>query len=474
MKLFRDYAVLAGGQIAGKVLGFIAFAWLARALDPAGYAAVEYVVGLSMLFGTLVEGGFGAVAVRRVARDPALLPRLARQIPWARFVVMLPAVPVMVLVAVSFSRSVVPANLAWLFALGLIALPWRQDWLLQVQERMGQAALAQLVKAALFAAVVVSAVHAPGDLALTGAAELAGALAMTAYCVWVQHRAITPVELRGTLTGLYPVAREAAVAGLGAVAVPLHAYTPLFMIAPIAGALETAWFAAAARVAGSFMVFSYLYHYSLFPAVSRATAGSDARLGALFAASGRVTAWAGILVALALTVVAKEIVVAAFGPRMAPAAPVLQVLAWMLPVALVSGHARWGLAARGAQGSVLMAQLVGLATTVTMGALLGPSMGALGFAGAALCGALIVWVVSHQRALRAGARPPPLVLALRPLACALALLLVVRHVGLAGWSALAVVAPYALLALLVDRALVADLAALARAKADVSPEGKGR
>ena len=39
-KFFRDFAILAGGQMISKVLGFLAFAWLARALDPVGYGAV--------------------------------------------------------------------------------------------------------------------------------------------------------------------------------------------------------------------------------------------------------------------------------------------------------------------------------------------------------------------------------------------------------------------------------------------------
>ena len=34
------------------VLGFLAFAWLARTLDPEAYGAVEYVIGLSVLIAT--------------------------------------------------------------------------------------------------------------------------------------------------------------------------------------------------------------------------------------------------------------------------------------------------------------------------------------------------------------------------------------------------------------------------------------
>ncbi|MEO5701552.1 MAG: oligosaccharide flippase family protein [Casimicrobiaceae bacterium] len=469
MKLFRDYAVLAGGQIAGKVLGFVAFAWLARALDPAGYAAVEYVVGLALLFGALVEGGFGVVAVRHVARSPAELPRLVLQIPWARLALAVAAVPLMVLAAVYFSHGLVTPTLAWLFALGLLAIPWRQEWLLQAQERMGEAALAQLVKAAVFAAVVMVWVHAPQSLAATGAADLAGTAAMTAYCLYVQHRAITPVRIRGSLTGLGPLAREAAVVALGNIVLTLHHFAPLFMSVPIAGATATAWLAASARIVGSLLVFSYLYHYSLYPSIARGALRTDARHAAVMSASCRITAWTGVLAALAITLVAREIMVTAFGAKLAPAARTLQVLAWVLPVVLVSGHARWGLVARGAQVNLLTAQLAGLGATVVLGALLGRSSGATGFALAAVAGALVVWLVSHDSARRRGAAPPPMHLILAPLACAAVTLTAWHYLGLGGWWALVMIVPYLLAAPLLDRSLFAAARLLAHAKTDLAP-----
>ena len=40
-KLLRDLAALAGGQLFSMVVGFVAFAYLARVLDPASYGTVE-------------------------------------------------------------------------------------------------------------------------------------------------------------------------------------------------------------------------------------------------------------------------------------------------------------------------------------------------------------------------------------------------------------------------------------------------
>ena len=66
-KLVTDLAVLVTGQFGAMLIATVAFAVLARELDPQTYGAVEYVVGLTALFGIAVEGGLATVGVRRAA-----------------------------------------------------------------------------------------------------------------------------------------------------------------------------------------------------------------------------------------------------------------------------------------------------------------------------------------------------------------------------------------------------------------------
>jgi hypothetical protein len=73
-KLLNDLAILVSGQFAAMLIATAAFAILAHQLDPQTYGAVEYVAGLTALFGVAVEGGLATVGVRRgrqVPRRPA-------------------------------------------------------------------------------------------------------------------------------------------------------------------------------------------------------------------------------------------------------------------------------------------------------------------------------------------------------------------------------------------------------------------
>lgn len=463
-KLWNDYAVLAGGQAGIKLLGLFAFAWLARVLDPAGYGAVEYVVGLTAVFATVVDAGLGTVGIRRAAQAPARLPELAFQIQFARLLLALAAVPALILVARGAAAAAGDDLLVMLFAATLLTQPWRPEWLLQACERMTETAIARVLRTAVFLGGVLLFVHRPGDVALVGAAEFAAVVAMALYCLWVQQTRITPVRLTGRVQGLAPLAREGALVGAGNLVWTLDQYAPLFLLGSFVGGAETAWYAAAARIVGALMVFGSIYHFSLYPTLARVHARAGPELAQLLAASLRITAWAGSLVALALATLATPILAIAFGPKLTAGAPALQLMAWILPVTLCSGQARWALTAAGAQSRVLAAQLAGLAATLAVVAVAGTRWGLLGYAAAALAGPVVVWIVAHQAAARMGSSPPGAWLAARPVGLAIVLFVLARAIDAGVLAALALLAAYLAAAFVVDRELLPDLARLGAAK----------
>ncbi|HZI83296.1 MAG TPA: oligosaccharide flippase family protein [Casimicrobiaceae bacterium] len=462
MKLFRGYAVLAAGQTASRLLGLFAFAWLARVLEPDAYGAAEYVIGIALLAGTLVDGGSGSVGVSRAARDPGDLSGLAFQILVVRLIFAVAAVPVVFGVALSGPLTIVPKALAWLFAVSLLAAPWRHEWLFQATERMGSVAAAQVIRAGVFAGLVWLLVHGPGDLVAVGWAEIGAVAALTGYCVYIQHTRITPLRLTGSLGRFWALVKESATAGAANGVWAMAQYAPLLAIGIAIGGAQTAWFAAAARVVGSLMVLPYVYHYGLYPAVARAAGRGGGELRRLLSQSCRVAAWGGVFVALALTLFAGPFIVMVMGPRLEPSAPILRVMAWVLPVALCSGHARWTLTAVGAQSRVLWAQLAGLGAVVTVALLLGPVFEAVAYALAAVAGALTLWILAHFFAARAGLHPPPFTLLLKPAALGAALLLGVRLTGAGPWLSVAGLGLYVLAAPVIDRSLVRDIAAFGR------------
>jgi O-antigen/teichoic acid export membrane protein len=464
LRLFRDYAVLTGGQIASRLLGLLAFAWLARALDPEAYGAVEYVVGLSVLASMFVDGGTNAVGVRRAAEDPSGLAQLAFRILITRFVLTAVGIAALVALALTTMKTAVPAGLIGLFAVSLLPGPWRQEWLFQTTRRMANVAFGQVIRAGTFAALVWILVRGPLDLLGVGWAEVGAATLLVAYYVYVQHTRITRLRIGGSLRSLLVLLRQCAAAGSASAVWAVTQYAPLFLIGSLLGGVQTAWFAAAARIAGSLLIFTHVYHYGLYPAVAHAVARKDGELAQLFVASGRVTAWGGIFAALALTLFAGPVVTFAMGPKFAVSARMLQVMAWILPAALASGHAYWALAAVGGQAQMLASQLAGLVVTVTFAFLLQSLPGGLGYPLAAVAGFLAVWVVAHVLAVRRGCTPPPFKLMLKPALLAAAILAGAQALHAELWLSLAALLLYAAAIPLADRKLAQALARLGAAR----------
>ena len=273
-------------------------------------------------------------------------------------------VPVMALIALATIHVSVPQGLVWLFAASLLTAPWRQQWLFQATGRMASVANAEILRMAVFAFGVWIFVHSPADILAVGTAELCAVVAMTALCIHVQQRHVTPFRLTGSFSGFGALVREGAAVGSTNFVWALAQSAPLFLVASLSGGLETAWFAGAARIVGSLGQFGNLYHFNLYPSVSRAYALADGSLGQMQARSMRVTAWGGVFIALTLTVLAEPLVKLALGSKLLAAAPLLEILCWILPVALWSGHSRGALAAAGEQKKVLASQIIGLVATV--------------------------------------------------------------------------------------------------------------
>lgn len=469
VKLFRIYAVLTAGQVASRLLGLLAFAWLARALNPEGYGAAEYVIGIALVVSILIDGGSNVVGVRRAIESPTALPGLAFQILAARLIFAAIGLPIFALVAFSTATSIVPGGLAWLFAASLLAASWRHEWMFQATGRIHNVAWAQVIRAGVFAALAWLLVRGPGDLVAVGWAELGAVAAFTGYYLYFQHTRITPIRVRGSFRGFAALVRESAVAGGGNGIWHMSQYAPLLMIGALAGGPQTAWFAASARISGALMVIPYVYHYGLYPAVSRAATREDGELRDLLARSCRVVAWAGIFLALSLTLLAEPLVVLAMGAKLAPAASMLRIMAWVLPVSLCSGHALAALAAIGAQTRLLWTQLAGLAAVVTVGLLLRHVPDGQGYAIASLASAVTLWLVAHVFAQRNGLHPPPFLLALKPAVLAAAVLVGARLTDSGPWLSLAWLAAYAAAAPLADRKLLRDLSALGRSSSESAP-----
>jgi O-antigen/teichoic acid export membrane protein len=461
-KFFRDLSFLVAGQVAARLIGFLAFAFLARSLEPEAYGSVEFIVGLAGLFSTMADLGLGTIGIRRAAAAPSERPLLAAQISIIRFCIAFICALAMIIGVDSVSNSPVLRGLVLLYATSLLLGAWYQEWLLQSAGLMAQVALAQILRMSVFFIVVVLLVRDSSDALLVGWGEIAAVAAAAAYSLYTQQHRIAPIRFFASMNKKHLIS-EALPIGLSSAVWSAAQYTPLFLMGAIVGGSDTGIFAAANRLVASIATLSFVYHFNLYPAAARAAADNHTALVALMRNSFRVAAWATIGGALGLSLAAAPVLRIVFGPDFESAAPVLAILIWTVPVMFLSNHARCSLILAKLEVNVLFAQVSGLVTVGVLGFALVHSNDGIGAAAAALAGSLAVWSTSYALAWLKKVPTPPLSLAARPLTLALALWFCAQTLALDPWVATcAALIVYVFSAPLLDRALVS----LARASAD--------
>ncbi len=465
-RLVRDFAALSGGELVSKVAGFLAFAYLARVLEPAAYGSVELAAAMALFFALVVDFGFGPIGAREIAKHPERAEGLAARVPAGRLLLAAIAVPLMGGVGHLLGQPAETVRLIWLFALSLLFMPWVQRWLLQGLDMMTWVSGAQALRMVVFALLVVGLVDGADDLLRVGWIEIAAAASMAGYFAWVQGTRVTSLRLSFRLADLRALAREALPVGAEQLVWAANQYVPTVMVAVLLGGADLAWFGGAHRLVLSLGTFVWLYHFNLYPTLARSAGDGGAAVNALVEPSFRVTAWGSIGLALGLALLAGPITRIAFGDAFGDAALPFAVLVWALPLGLLNGHARFGLIAAGEQTRELWAQLVGAAVTLGVGGLAIPTLGPVGGGVAMLASNVAVWAVAHRAMSRHVAPIPFLGPVWKPALWAAILAgLALRFGPDQPWiTAPLVGGVFLATAPLVDRRLLGDLGRLASAK----------
>ena len=464
-KALWDFIALSGGEVFGKLAGLVAFAYLARVLGPEVYGLVEVAGALLVFFALVIDFGYGPVGAREITHHPQKVAQYAAMIPTARMLLTLICIPAMCITAILMNLPSAATGLVFLYAFAMLAAPWNQRWLFQGLDMMVQVSLGQLVRMLVFTAGVIILVGSPADLMRVGYVEIAASAAMAVYFISMQLRSSIPVRLYFESRSLLDITRQSFSLGLSQAVWALNQYLPTLLIASLSLATEVSWFGAAHRIVFSIVSFSMIYHFNLFPSVTRRLRESQEAFSQLVIPSFRVTAWGSFFIAIVITFLAGPICKSVYGSNYAAAALPMAIIIWSLPLTLFSGHSRWPLVAVHKQRYVLYAQLAGLAATAVSGAVLIPRYGSVGGAVAMLLNAACVWFTAHYFASRFVGNIPFLGSILRQLLlAALILTAVFGFAGLTWYSALLGITGFALLAFVVDGELPGDIRRLMQIK----------
>lgn len=461
-RLAANYALLSIGELLAKVLGLVAFAYLARVLGPRHYGYLEFAIALDFLFALVVDLGLSAFVAREIAKDRRAAARFAAHLVVVRLLLAAAAFALMVLFASVSGQPPVVRHLIILYGLTLFGLPGLLQGVFQGLDRMRYVALASMLRWTVFAACALLLVRGPEQLTLVPLAEGCALGILAAFYLWSVSRSVGSLRQPIDWSFAVRMLRQALPMGASDMVWAIRVYFATVLLGLLLGGSQVAWFAAAHRIVISLHTFVWLYFFNLLASLARCTQGPTQELERLVGKSMQVTGWAALFIGIAGTALAGPLMTMLYGARYHASIAVFQVLIWLLPLSLLEGHYHWVLIAYGKQRLDLFCNACGAALSILLSVVLVPVYGPISAAWALVVSEVLNWALAYHLTRRSVAHLPLWPHLKRPLLAGAALavtmvLLRASSVWVVGSAALAV---YAVALWLLQPDLIMDIRSL--------------
>lgn len=392
---------LAFGDAVSRGGVFVYALLVARSLGPEAFGVFTLAQSTALYVWIGVDLGVNLYGAREVARAGDAWRRVVGELLGLRLV----AGAAMTLLYVGGALLLAPAQAVPALVVSssyLVANALFLDWAAKGLERFHLPAMANAASAAVVLAGYAFLVRPAPDPALAagvwGTAYLAGAvllhLALGRRGEFLRPR-FHAAAWRGHLSASLWFAASGAL--LSAIQ-----YAPVLALTWRGGFDDLGRFSAAARVVTVAMSAGFLLPMAVYPALSRKATEAGDGLGV---AAGRLQ-WAmaasGVVGGALLFLLATPLVALLYGDGYASAAPLLRVLASIVPVVFVRYSVGSVLLAAGAQRAHSTASLVGLSVTAVGCVLAVPRWGPLGgslawLGGEAVVSVLMAWAWTRRK-----------------------------------------------------------------------------
>jgi O-antigen/teichoic acid export membrane protein len=405
-RLIQGMLLLGGGEMAAKIFCFLAFTRIGRLLGPERYGSLEFVMAFIVFFTLPADCGLGSYGAREIAKRRYPGPRLLAGIATLRSLLALASY-----VALAATTPWVPAGartLVCIYGLGFLLMPLQLQWLFQGHGKMQWVAAASVVRYGVFAGLVFLLVRDDSTLISIGIFECIALIASSAMCVWVARADLkdTLAELPPRLADLKTHLGRSWPIGMSQVSwVALWYFATVFLGFWVVDA-SLGQFGAAHRIVMALHTFVWMYFYNLLPTICRTAVATGKDLRALLGPSLALTAWAGGLAALLVTLLSSDIIAIAYGEPYRPAGRLLSILIWAVPVALLSGHYRYALVACDHERLEFRCNAIAAVVAIVLGIVLIPFYGATAAAVALVASAAVVLALAYAATSEAGVLMP--------------------------------------------------------------------
>lgn len=386
---------MAGGEIAARVVAFVATAYLTRKLGPAAFGLVGFAMAFTAYFGLVVTSGITRIGAREIARRPDEASTLAASVVLLRLGIATLTFLALWIVAGQLALGGDARTVIRLSALTLFTLALDVTWVYKGLERGSRVAVAAILAQVSMLLAVLVLVRGPSDVRWVPVAQVMG------DCV-VALVLLAPLALRArhlAMPAARAMLRSARIPAITKVLRVLVLSFDVVLLGLLSRRAEVGYYTAAYRVC--FLVLSIQVALYAAYLASAARAESPAALGRVVSRALALACSVSLPLVVGGIIVAEPLMMLLFGRAFAVGAPLLQ---WLLvSIGFALGHEAFSgaLLASGATRRELTITGIAAALNVTANLAVIPTYGARGAAivTAATDGvALLLFILAGHRA----------------------------------------------------------------------------
>ena len=407
-RILSNAVLLSGGEALGQLANLLFVASFARAFgsEALGHYSVGMAVGaVAALF---VGLGTQSFLIRELSQNGRLMAdRLGVLIP----------VQAMIAIGVLFVATVVGCVLtSGVEAIGIIVsvcayqILWRASGLLYVPFRAAESmhvpAAAELGHRLLALALGFATIRLGTGPTITLLALPLSALGLAAFGWWRLSARFERPALRLAPSEASRLFRAASPFFDVMLLSVLYARGGIVMLGALRDEIQVGLYTAADRVLIAPSLFPIMLNSAVYPALSRLQQTAPAKARRLAGRCLVLMVGGGIPLAALVWMFAPQIIHLTFGDRYLEAVPVLQLLAWTLPIRGAQMLLGSYLAAMHLQKKMARARLIGLVSFACLGVVLIQKMGFMGLAIAVLA-CEILQVILYAALARSSSRVKP-------------------------------------------------------------------
>lgn len=395
----RNFLVMGSGELIGRLIGFAAMVYVARALQPETYGVIGFALAIVLYFQSVVDGGLELYGPRLLAEGRDSVGDLLTTIVASRLAVALMSG----LALFVFARLALPspeAEVLAFYGLTLLGFAVSTRWVHVGLDRGLPVALSRLAYGVLTVILILLWVRGPADASKVpvayALADLAGAVMLVG---WLLAIGVRPGRFRPELARR---AWRASAPLLATSALGLLIFNADFILLRVFRGREEVGFYLAAYALITFLgQLGNVARISLIPTLTRVRDQPDVEAEINHSALARVS-----LVALPVAVggflVGADLVRDLYGAEYQSAALPLQILIWTITGLLWRSVLEAFLIARDEQGLVLRATALVAGLNLALNLVFIPRYGLPGAAVTTLASEVVRLALIHRYARRTG------------------------------------------------------------------------